>query len=145
MRLNKHESGYYAPKKRCRPELGTASMVTNRGSKNGGINTCERQRYRHGTLIAFVLVFYFRSFQPRDPIVITGFAGLNDTQGLGVAVDETKRSVLLPFSWSKTLQARCLFRSPPSLALIQGFWDPLFSSDFVSHHLILIQNILLSQ
>lgn len=62
MRLNKHESGYYAPKKRCRPELGTASMVTNRGSKNSGINASERQGYRHGTLIAFVLVFDFRSF-----------------------------------------------------------------------------------
>lgn len=62
MRPDKHESGYYAPKKRCRPELGTASMVTNRGSKNGGINACERQGYRYGTLIAFVLVFYFGSF-----------------------------------------------------------------------------------
>ena len=62
MRLNNHESGYYDPKKRCRPELGTASMVTNQRLENGRINACERQGYRHGTLIAFVLVFDFRSF-----------------------------------------------------------------------------------
>lgn len=62
MRLNKHESGYYASIEKMPSRVGTASMVINQRLENGWINACERQGYRYGTLIAFVLVFDFRSF-----------------------------------------------------------------------------------